>query len=139
MRFIQEATFELVSKELRGPPRGTGGWKGDQQAMVCPGNSQWSGEYWGRGVNPVARDEWWGPSLSAIEGFKPAPRPFPVSLGSEKRRGAATLPEAAWETSPPPCLLVEEVPGLWVTRDSNRVESSPAEAGQVGPLLQDWV
>lgn len=42
-----------------------------------------------------------------------------MSLGSEKRRGAVTLLKAAWETSPPPCLLVEEGPRLWVTRDSN--------------------
>ena len=61
-----------------------------------------------------------------------------MSLGSEKRRGAATLPEAAWETSPPPCLLVEEVPGLWVTRDSNG-GWSPVQQRLVGGPLQDWV
>ena len=87
-------------------------------------------------MNPTAREECWGPLLS--EGFNSSPSLLSVSWGSGKRRGAATLPEGAQETSPP-CPLVEEVPGLWAARNTKRGWSpAPGEAGQVGLLLQGW-
>ena len=64
VRFVQEATFELVSKDLRVPPKGTGGMKGDPTGHGVSWEQPVAREYWGRRVNPITRAEWWGPSLS---------------------------------------------------------------------------